>query len=80
MGDILIRLRGNTLTGRREIVIDYESDDDLTQAEHEQRHRQIVEQLIREGHITRDDVEDLVFDDRRETRSEGQQSAEGQGS
>ncbi len=64
MGDIVIRLRANIRTGQREIVVDYESDPDMTLQEHEQRHRAIAEGLVRGGVLTRDEVEDIVFEPR----------------
>ncbi|MBI5832556.1 MAG: hypothetical protein HZB16_09660 [Armatimonadetes bacterium] len=59
MGDITIRLRANRVTGEREVVVSYDSDEDQTSLEHERRHREIVEQLVRDGIITRDQ-EDAV--------------------
>ncbi|MBI2302029.1 MAG: hypothetical protein HYU66_24255 [Armatimonadetes bacterium] len=64
MGDILIRLRANVRTGQREIVVDYDSDPDMTQQEHERRHREIAERLVRDGILERAETEDLVFEPR----------------
>jgi hypothetical protein len=79
MGDIIIRLRGNAKTGEREIVIHYESDDDRTPMEHEQRHREIVEMLVREGVITREDRPPIVFEEQPQAETEARRIAEGQG-
>ena len=62
MGDIVIRLRGNITTGEREVVVEYESDDDMTPLEHEQRHRAIIEQLMLQGVIERDDERRVRFE------------------
>ncbi len=79
MGDITIRLRGNRNTGEKDLVVEYESPPDATPLEHERRHREIVELLVREGAITRDDVEDIVFEQRHHRESAGEAAAEGQG-
>ena len=64
MGDILIRLRGNLQTGEKEVVVEYESEADRTTVEHERRHREIVERLVRDGVVTREEVERVVFEKR----------------
>lgn len=79
MGDITIRLRGNRQTGRKDIVVEYESSPDATPLEHERRHREIVELLVREGAVTREEVEDIVFEQRHHQQSEGEAAGEGQG-
>ncbi|MCC7490977.1 MAG: hypothetical protein IT204_01440 [Fimbriimonadaceae bacterium] len=59
MGEIRIRLRGNATTGEREVVVEYDSAADRTRLEHEQRHREIVEQLVRAGVVTREEAASL---------------------
>jgi hypothetical protein len=49
VGDITIRFRMNVVTGKKDIVIEYEGDDDALPHEHERRHKQIVEQLVGQG-------------------------------
>jgi hypothetical protein len=44
--DITIRFRSNPKTGKRELVISYESDSDALAHEHERDHRAMVESLI----------------------------------
>lgn len=56
MSEIKIHLRYNLETGKKDIIIKYESDDDALPYEHEQRHWEIVEQLIGEGVIDPEDV------------------------
>jgi hypothetical protein len=46
MAEITIRFRHNKTTGKRELVIHLESDDDVLGHEHERDHRRLVEQLI----------------------------------
>lgn len=46
MAEITLRLRHDPKSGRRELVIHYESDDDALAHEHEQDHRALVEDLL----------------------------------
>lgn len=78
MGEITIRLRGNVESGERQVVVEYESDPDRTTLEHEQRHREIVELLIRDGVISRDEVDQVVFEERRREHLDEQRAREGQ--
>src|SRR5438105_15162629 len=57
MGDINIRFRFNTTTGKKEIVVEYESEDDALPVEHERRHRRIVEQLVGQGVLKAEEAE-----------------------
>jgi hypothetical protein len=46
MAEITIRFRHNKTTGKRELVIHLESDDDVLGHEHERDHRRLVERLL----------------------------------
>ncbi len=46
MAEVTIRLRHNPKTGERELVVDYESEDDALPFEHERDHREMVEAVI----------------------------------
>ncbi|MFO0661825.1 MAG: hypothetical protein U0165_18630 [Polyangiaceae bacterium] len=46
MAEVTLRFRHNPATGKRELVISYESDDDALAHEHERDHRALVEKLI----------------------------------
>lgn len=56
MGEIKIRFKFDTTTGRKEIIVEYESDSDRLPVEHERRHRDIVEQLVGRGILKPDEV------------------------
>lgn len=56
MGEVNIRFRFDTTTGRKEIVVEYESDADRLPVEHEKRHREIVEQLVGQGVLRPDEA------------------------
>lgn len=49
MADLILRLRVDPATGKRELVIDYTSDADALPIEHEDAHRQLAEKLVDGG-------------------------------
>lgn len=59
MADINIRFRMNLKTGLRDIIIEYEKDDDAMRHEHEKRHREIVKKLVGEGILNADEVGEI---------------------
>ena len=59
MGEINIRFRMNMETGKKDIEIEFESDEDAMRHEHEKRHRQIVEQLVGQGVLEPEEVGDV---------------------
>lgn len=58
--EIKIHLRYNLETGKKDIIIEYDSEDDAMPYEHEQRHRQIVQQLIGQGLVDEEDVGNIL--------------------
>lgn len=49
MAELLIRLEVDPVTGRKNVVIDYGSDEDALPMEHEEDHRRLVDALIEGG-------------------------------
>ena len=49
MPDVILRLRVDPATGKRELVIDYTSDADALPVEHEDAHRQLASRLVEGG-------------------------------
>lgn len=49
MAELLIRLEIDPVTGRKNVVIDYGSDEDALPMEHEEDHRRLVDALIEGG-------------------------------
>ena len=49
MADLILRLRVDPATGKREVVIDYTSDADALPIEHEDAHRQLADKVIEGG-------------------------------
>jgi hypothetical protein len=49
MADLVLRLRVDPVTGKRELVIDYTSDADALPIEHEQTHRELADRVVDGG-------------------------------
>jgi hypothetical protein len=49
MADLILRLRVDPATGKRELVIDYASDADALPIEHEDAHRQLADRVLEGG-------------------------------
>ncbi|HEX4420194.1 MAG TPA: hypothetical protein VH165_19900 [Kofleriaceae bacterium] len=49
MADLILRLRVDPATGKRELVIDYTSDADALPIEHEDAHRQLANRIVEGG-------------------------------
>jgi len=60
MAQITIRLRYNTQTGKKDLLIEYHSDDDALPIEHEQDHRALIEGLLGKGVLSADEVGEVV--------------------
>jgi hypothetical protein len=58
MPEVTLRLRHHPITGERELIINYESDEDALGHEHERDHRRIVEAIL--GRPLADDETVLV--------------------
>lgn len=56
MADVTIRLVSNPKTGKRDIYIDYDSEEDALPFEHEEDHRDVVERLLGQGILDPDDI------------------------
>ena len=60
MAEITLRLRYNLQTGKKDLLIDYHSDDDALPMEHEEDHRQLVADLLGRGVLSEDEVGEVV--------------------
>jgi hypothetical protein len=49
----------NVESGKKDIIIEYEADDDALPHEHERRHKEIVEQLLGKGVLQPGDAGDV---------------------
>lgn len=69
MAEMTISLRRDPQTGKQEIHIALNSDEDALPHEHEQMHRQIVEKLVGKGIISSpDDVGNIVVEREEDSR------------
>lgn len=60
MAEINIRLIYNLETGKKDIFVDYESDQDALPIEHEQGHREIVGQLLGQGILAAEEMGEVT--------------------
>ena len=60
MAEIRIRLIFNRQSGKKDIYIDYESDDDALPVEHERAHREIVSRLLGQGVLQPDEAGEVI--------------------
>lgn len=49
MAELVLRLRVDPATGRREVVVDYHSDSDALPIEHEEEHRLLASKVVEGG-------------------------------
>lgn len=70
MAEVTIRLVSNPQTGKRDIIIDYESEDDALPHEHEHEHKAIIEQLLGQGILSGDDIGNIRVGRQQPTRTE----------
>ncbi|MDF1666618.1 MAG: hypothetical protein P1V97_33015 [Planctomycetota bacterium] len=73
MGEINISFKMNLKTGLKDIVIEYDSDEDMMRHEHEKKHRDIVKQLVGEGLLNPDELGDVTVE--RVQSKEGSQAS-----
>ncbi len=62
MASVLIRLIVDPVTGKKNVVISYESDADALPMEHEADHRRIVESLLAGGTLNAEELGVIVVD------------------
>ena len=74
MAEINIRLIYNLESGKKDIFIDFESDPDALPIEHEEAHRDIIQQLIGQNVLSEAEAGEVVVN-RIEPKRTGQQSA-----
>ena len=60
MANLTIRLRVDPATGKKDVLIDYSSDEDALPMEHEDAHKRLVDQLIAGGTLKAADLGKIV--------------------
>jgi len=61
LGKIRIEFKANTKTGKRDILIHYESDETLTYREHRERHWKIVDELLALNFIKKEEMGEVII-------------------
>ena len=61
MGHVTIELKTDNTTGKKVIIINYESDSDALPMEHEDEHKRIVDKLIEGGAIKASEIGKIVI-------------------
>lgn len=56
MASLTIRLQVDPGTGKKNVIIKYDSDADALPQEHEEQHRQLVDALIKNGTLKAEDL------------------------
>jgi hypothetical protein len=62
MAEALLRLVIDPATGKRHVVVQYESDADALPGEHEEQHQALVQALIARGVIGPDEAGQIVVE------------------
>jgi hypothetical protein len=62
MAEMTIRLEIDPVSGKKNIVVSLQSDEDLLPHEHEQRHRQLVEKLIHKGLVQAGEIGQIIVE------------------
>ena len=79
MAEMTIQLRVDPATGKKNVVITYESDSDALPMEHEDEHRRLVDQLIEGGALKASELGTVTVERLAEkTLPEVEQKAEAQ--
>jgi hypothetical protein len=60
MASLTIRLRIDPVTGKKDVLVDFQSDADALPTEHEEEHRRLVDRLIEGGLLRAEEVGRVV--------------------
>lgn len=76
MAELEIRLEVDPVTRKKNVVIEYLSDDDALPMEHEDEHRRLVDQLIAGGAIKAQELGKIQIERKGEVAQETSNEAE----
>ena len=62
MAEMTIKLKCDPVTGKKDIIISLRSDEDALPHEHEQQHKQLVDQLIEGGMLQASEVGKVIVE------------------
>lgn len=74
MASLILRLQIDPATGKKDILIKYESDADALPMEHEEEHRRLVDKLIEGGALKASEVGRIVVERDTPASNSGEQS------
>lgn len=74
MASLILRLQIDPVTGKKDILIKYESDADALPMEHEEEHRRLVDKLIAGGALKASEVGRIVVERETPASTRGEQS------
>lgn len=61
MAELILRLQIDPSTGKKNLIVDYGSDEDALPMEHEEDHRRLVDRLIEGGALKAADLGRIVI-------------------
>jgi hypothetical protein len=61
MAELLLRLEIDPVTGKKNVIVDYGSDEDALPMEHEEDHRRLVDALIEGGALKAAELGQIVI-------------------
>lgn len=73
MANLILRLQIDPATGKKDVLIKYESDPDSLPMEHEEEHRRIVDKLIAGGALKASELGRIIIE--REVPAGSEQAA-----
>jgi hypothetical protein len=62
MAQMIISLRCDPVTGKKDIVVKLDSDPDVLPLEHEQQHRALVDRLIEGGVLKAEEIGKIIVE------------------
>lgn len=69
MAEVTIRLVVDSATGKKNVIVGYDSDSSALPMEHEEDHRKFVERLLEASGISLDEIGEVIVE-RQEAQSE----------
>ena len=60
MAELNIRLQIDPETGKKNLIIEYESDSDMLPMEHEEEHRRLINELVEGGMVKAEELGKVI--------------------
>ena len=60
MAELNIRLQIDPQTGKKNLIIEYDSDSDMLPMEHEEEHRRLINELVEGGMVKAEDLGKVI--------------------